>query len=217
MTEANAAMDVYRFDQYAKACYDFFWRDFCDWYVEAIKPAMKDPARAGQTANVLAAVLDGALRLMHPMIPFITETVWWHLNEVRPTRGLPHVLQAFPSDLLVGAAWPTVTPIAAQTSSLPPAPSADVEQVFSTIQEIIGAIRNLRNQYNVNVKQPVEASILSGEGLRRPNRRKPRGDRVARDMQAESGRRRSGADSQRRPSSSRRLRGFRGRGDQPGC
>ena len=45
LEEANAALAIYRFDQYAKACYDFFWRDLCDWYVEASKPAMKDPAR----------------------------------------------------------------------------------------------------------------------------------------------------------------------------
>ena len=55
---------------------------------------MKDPARPAQTGNVLAAVLDGALRLMHPVIPFITETIWWRLNEVRPTRGLPAVSSA---------------------------------------------------------------------------------------------------------------------------
>ena len=55
VAEANDALKAYRFDVYAKACYDFFWRDFCDWYVEAIKPAMKDPARAPQTASVLAA------------------------------------------------------------------------------------------------------------------------------------------------------------------
>src|SRR5258706_16119492 len=61
---ANAALADYRFDQYAKACYDFFWGDFCDWYVEAIKPALRDPARKEQTAHVLAALLDGALRLM---------------------------------------------------------------------------------------------------------------------------------------------------------
>ena len=104
--EANAALAAYRFDQYAKACYDFFWRDFCDWYVEATKPAMKDPARAAQTANVLAAVLDGALRLMHPMIPFITETIWWRLNDVRPDRGLPGRLECPPRPRLIRAAWP---------------------------------------------------------------------------------------------------------------
>ncbi len=84
LTKSIRRSSQYRFDVYAKNCYDFFWRDLCDWYLEAIKPAMKDPRRAGQTANVLAAVMDGALRLMHPMIPFITETIWWRLNEVRP-------------------------------------------------------------------------------------------------------------------------------------
>ena len=47
VAECDEALADYRFDQYAKACYDFFWRDFCDWYLEAIKPAMNDPARAG--------------------------------------------------------------------------------------------------------------------------------------------------------------------------
>ena len=104
--ESNDALKAYRFDLYAKTCYDFFWRDFCDWYVEAIKPAMKDPARAPQTANVLSAVLDGSLRLMHPMIPFITETIWWRLNDVRPVRGLPGLLECPPSKRLVLAQWP---------------------------------------------------------------------------------------------------------------
>ena len=106
VAECDDALKSYRFDVYAKSCYDFFWRDFCDWYVEAIKPAMKDPARAPQTANVLAAVLDGSLRLMHPMIPFITETVWWRLNDVRPQRGLPGLLECPPSKRLVTAQWP---------------------------------------------------------------------------------------------------------------
>ena len=101
--EADAALATYRFDQYAKVCYDFFWNDFCDWYVEATKPALKTPATAGQTAEVLAAVLDGALRLMHPMIPFITETIWWRLNEVRPQRGLPVELECPGSRRLVQA------------------------------------------------------------------------------------------------------------------
>src|SRR5204862_3633191 len=88
VADVEASLKEYRFDQYAKSCYDFFWGDFCDWYLEAIKPAMKDPKRAAHTANVLASVLDGALRLMHPMIPFITETIWWKLNETTQLRGL---------------------------------------------------------------------------------------------------------------------------------
>jgi valyl-tRNA synthetase len=146
--EANAAIKAYRFDVYAKACYDFFWRDFCDWYVEATKPAMKDPARAGQTATVLAALLDGSLRLMHPIIPFITETIWWRLCEVRPERGLPGRIMGCMSPRLIKAAWPTAGSF-----------SEAAEHVFPKLQEVVVAIRNVRNDYKVDPKKPVTVSI----------------------------------------------------------
>src|SRR6185436_6780208 len=102
----NAALSSYRFDHYAKSCYDFFWRDLCDWYIEAIKPAMKDAVRAPQTATILAAALDAALRLLHPLTPFITEVLWWRLNEIRPDRSLPGKLNAGNSPFLIKASWP---------------------------------------------------------------------------------------------------------------
>jgi valyl-tRNA synthetase len=150
IAECDAALAEYRFDNYAKACYDFFWRDLCDWYVEASKPAMKDAARSGQTAEILAALLDGALRLMHPIIPFITETIWWKLNEVRPQRGLPGSLECPPSKRLVKAAWPKAG-----------VPSDEVEQAFTKIQELISAIRQIRNDRQVNPKQVVSVRIQS--------------------------------------------------------
>src|SRR5208283_4955017 len=106
--DADEALANYRFDQYAKICYDFFYGDFCDWYVEASKPALKDAATAGQTANVLAGVLDGSLRLMHPMIPFISETLWGRLCEARSERGLPGKIMGCTSNRLIMAAWPKV-------------------------------------------------------------------------------------------------------------
>jgi valyl-tRNA synthetase len=145
---ANSALESYRFDQYAKACYDFFWGDFCDWYVEAIKPALRDAARAGQTAAVLAGVLDGALRLMHPMIPFTTEVLWWQLNNVRPNRGLAGRIECVASERLIKAKWPAVGSFAEAS-----------EFLFPKIQELVVTIRNIRNQYNVNPKQPVTVSI----------------------------------------------------------
>jgi valyl-tRNA synthetase len=151
LAAADAALAIYRFDQYAAACYDFFWRDFCDWYVEASKPAMKDPARQTQTAHVLAAVLDGVLRLMHPMIPFITETIWWKLNEVRPTRGLPGRLECPPSARLIHAQWPK----ASDTDDA-------AEQQFAQLQEIIGAVRTLRNEHKADAKKPVTVSTSAG-------------------------------------------------------
>ncbi len=157
--EANAALAIYRFDQYAKTCYDFFWRDFCDWYVEAIKPAMKDPKRAAQTADTLTTVLDGALRLMHPMIPFITERLWWGLNAIRsarPAPEAPHAHAGFPSKRLILANWPKAGPI-----------DAPVEQTFSALQEIIISIRNVRNENKADTKKPVTVSISTASLPRR--------------------------------------------------
>ena len=172
VAEADEALKAYRFDQYAKACYDFFWRDFCDWYVETIKPALRDPARAGQTANVLAAVLDASLRLMHPMMPFITEVLWWKLNDVRPgPRELPGRIvgaavvspssrndegrdksRRYRGDegLLVRASWPTVGDFAQAA-----------EHIFPRLQEVVGAIRTVRNQYNLSPKQKVTVSVMA--------------------------------------------------------
>jgi valyl-tRNA synthetase len=158
VAEVNDAIANYRFDQIARACYDFFWRDFCDWYVEAVKPAMRDPNRAGQTANVLAAVLDGSLRLLHPIIPFITEIVYQRLNEVRPQRGLPGRLECPTlnpelrtlNPLLIKAPWPQVGSFAEAA-----------EHIFPKIQEVVATIRNLRNQYNVPPKQSVTVSFAA--------------------------------------------------------
>jgi valyl-tRNA synthetase len=147
--EVNEALRSYRFDAYAKACYDFFWRDLCDWYIEAIKPAMKDPNRAGQTSAILSAALDGALRLMHPVLPFITETLFLKLNEVRKERAIPGVLELKPSGHLINAAWPRRLNGA----------FGDAEASVAKLQEIIIAIRNLRNEHKVDPRQTVDVQI----------------------------------------------------------
>jgi valyl-tRNA synthetase len=152
--EVNEALQSYRFDAYAKACYDFFWRDLCDWYVEAIKPAMKDPQRAGTTSAVLAAALDGALRLMHPVLPFVTEMIFWKLNEVRPQRTIPGVIELAASNRLISARWPRASK-----------PSEDPSDIVARLQEIIGAIRNLRNEHKADPKRIVSVSIKSTRGI----------------------------------------------------
>jgi valyl-tRNA synthetase len=162
--ECEEALSNYRFDQYAKACYDFFWRDFCDWYVEASKPAMKDPNRAAQTAHVLAAMLDGSLRLLHPLVPFITEQIWQKLCAVRGERGLPGRVMGCTSDLLIRAAWPTDSKNYSEAA----------EHIWPKLQEIITVIRNVRNQYKVDPRKPVTVSIMtSGDAARQVLGHKP--------------------------------------------
>jgi valyl-tRNA synthetase len=151
VAEIDESLKHYRFDQYAKSIYDFFWRDFCDWYLEAAKLQLKNPATAPATSEVLAACLDGGLRLMHPVIPFITERLWWELNEVRPARGVPqllcsateppHVHAGLPSPRLINAPWPIVGPF-----------NEDAEHIFSKLQGLIATIRTLKNDHQANQK-----------------------------------------------------------------
>jgi valyl-tRNA synthetase len=159
VAEAEEMLKAYRFDQYAKSAYEFFWNDFCGWYVEASKPALRDPARAGQTAAVLAAVLDASLRLLHPVMPFITETIWWRLNEARANRGLPGRIECVPSTRLIKAKWPTVGSFAEAA-----------EHIFPKLQEVVTAIRNVRNQYKVDPKKRITVSVMApGDSARQIN------------------------------------------------
>jgi len=128
---------------------DFFWSELCDWYLEMVKPRMKDGADAAgkQTAQqVLAAVLDQTLRLLHPFVPFLTETLWTKLNELAPARGVEAPFHA--SELVVHAAWP-----AAEEAWR----AADVEANVGTMQEWCVAIREARARYQVAPRELVEA------------------------------------------------------------
>ena len=147
---ANKALDEYRFDRYATACYDFFWRDFCDWYVEAAKPVMKEGgAAAKQTAQVLATCLDVSLRLMHPMIPFATERLWWALNEAMPTRGIPGRFDCPPSERCIKAAWPSSSATV----------DDEAEGIVARLQEIATAIRTIRTENKVDPRKTVPVTI----------------------------------------------------------
>src|ERR1700733_15711151 len=75
----NEALEAYRFHEAANQIYDFFWGEFCDWYIELIKPRLLDgtdqPSARVACANLLG-IFDAALRLLHPVMPFITEEIW---------------------------------------------------------------------------------------------------------------------------------------------
>ena len=137
----NDSLAEYHFNPIADALYDFVWRDFCDWYLEAIKPTVKaDPVQQA----VLRGVLDGILRIMHPVMPFVTETLW---EPVQSTRRAPISGLAMPvSPLCTTAAWPQ------------PAPALDdvaaVAQ-FERAQALVLAIRNVRGERKVNDKRKI--------------------------------------------------------------
>ncbi|MFY9343116.1 MAG: valine--tRNA ligase [Planctomycetota bacterium] len=126
------------------AARDFFWNELCDWYLEMIKPRCREgasPAARACAEQVLAAVLDQTLRLLHPFVPFLTETLWSKLGELAPVRGITAPFPA--SDQLVHAKWP------AGDAYLW---SGDVEEQVAAMQQWCVAIRETRARYQVPPK-----------------------------------------------------------------
>ena len=143
---AQAAADVtkslneFKYSEPLTQLYRFFWNDFCDWYLEWIKPRMQDESQKPIAQNVLAFVLDQTLRLLHPFVPFITEGIFQKLNEIVPVRQLQGLVEAEKSDALVIAEWPR---------ELGSFVNEDIEKQISIIQSPIRAIRDIKSKYNI--------------------------------------------------------------------
>ncbi len=148
--QVDRALRQYNFATYAQLVYDFFWRDLCDWYLETIKPTVGTATRAGQANRAtLAACLDAALRLLHPAMPFITETLFAQLNRVYPKRSIDRIdLPA--GDLCIHARWPGIDPSLIDAES---------EQMFERLQTVVGMIRDVRNANHIPPRQEVELSV----------------------------------------------------------
>src|SRR6184192_4111457 len=159
LTRANDAvaavtgsLEQFRLDEAAKRCYEFVWGDLADWYVEAVKPrlaataspsaaAQRAPAAWGDAAAahaVIAHCFDTALRLLHPVVPFITEELWQKL----PGRK--------PDDLLASANWPSFRPDLVD---------AELDLQFLRVQQVVERIRAIRAEYRVPPKARLAAAI----------------------------------------------------------
>jgi len=160
----DAALEDYQFSAYAEAMYDLLWRDFCDWYLEAVKPTVKSN-RTQQT--ILRTTLDAILRLLHPACPFVTEAIYEHLRAApRPGAIAAMELDDPPADapLLCRAGWPKVG-----DSHLAP----DVEARFDQLRSLVEAIREVRTSQGLShkVALTLHASadlaqrITEGDGL----------------------------------------------------
>ncbi|MFG0274764.1 MAG: valine--tRNA ligase [Phycisphaerales bacterium] len=136
----NRALETYQFSAYADAVYDLLWRDFCDWYLEGVKPTVK-----GNTAQqrVLRASLDAILRLLHPVCPFVTESIYEALAtgpEVGAVEGLALGAIDHPSGLLCRAPWPEVDASLRDEA---------LEAEFERLRSLITQIRDVRAQQGV--------------------------------------------------------------------
>jgi valyl-tRNA synthetase len=146
--DTSKALDEFRFHEACKSMYQFFWGDFCDWYIEWVKPelasANRDEARAAWR-NIFA-LLDASIRLLHPVMPFLTEELWHKLPQPDGARTI--ALDRFPE---APADW---------TDAL-------CEKQMATLQEIITAARNIRAEMKVDQKKKVMADFSSkDEALR---------------------------------------------------
>ena len=141
----NEALANYRFHEAAQGVYQFFWGDFCDWYIEWVKPELQnaDRERATVTWKNLFAVFDAALRLLHPFMPFLTEELWHQLPQKAGARSI--ALDQFP---VAPDRWANARAM------------GDV----ATIQEVVTALRTIRAELKLDPKKKVAADFSTSDG-----------------------------------------------------
>jgi valyl-tRNA synthetase len=142
--EMNEALASYRFHEAAHTIYHFFWHEFCDWYLEWVKPEIARPLEDSRPSSAwvnLARAFETALHLLHPFMPFITEELW---NQLPHAGGRPSISLA-PFEL--------VTPRAADPVS---------EKQFETLRELIVAARNAKAEMGLQKEKP-SAQVASDD------------------------------------------------------
>ena len=144
-TEVANALDGYRFNEAAGALYNFVWHEFCDWYLEAAKPALYDkhgPAAKEAACSVLWRVLRDTLVLLHPFTPFVTEEIWHHIPGT--------------SGSIMQAAYPEYAAGDAEAHRY-----RDAESEMGLLMDIITGIRNVRGEMNIAPSLSLRVLILS--------------------------------------------------------
>jgi len=151
ISEVTESLDNFKYSEPLSSLYRFFWNDFCDWYLEWVKPRMQDEQKKPIAQNVLAFVLDQTLRLLHPFVPFITEGIFQKLNEIAPVRQLQGISEVAISKALVIAEWPQKN-----DALLNP----NVEKQIDIIQAAIRTVRDIRSNRNI---PPNEMLVVSAK------------------------------------------------------
>jgi valyl-tRNA synthetase len=146
--QVTESLDRYQYADAARALYEFAWDEFCSFYVEMVKSRLQDPRTRAAAQRVLAHTLDTLLRLLHPMIPFLTEEVWQLLAQVAPERGIDGPQAAAPSAIV--APWPAVAPARK---------APQIEAQFARFQEVLRAVREIRTRQNVPQKKQISFSV----------------------------------------------------------
>lgn len=147
-SRVTEAMETYQYGEAARTLYNFAWDEFCSFYVEIAKPRLADSATRQATQAVLSHSLDVLLRLLHPLMPFVTEEIWQTLGKLAPQRGLISVESA--ADHVMQAAWPHE--VSAWSN---PA----IEQQFAVFQDVLAAIREIRSRQNIPPRESIPFAV----------------------------------------------------------
>ncbi len=146
--QVTDALAGYRFADAARVLYEFSWDEFCSFYIEMVKARLQDNKARPTAQRVLVHTLDALLRLLHPMIPFLTEEVWQLLGQLAPERGLDAARPAAESVMI--AEWPKGDP-ARQDSR--------IEAQFAEFQEVLRAVREIRSRQSVAPRTQIDFSV----------------------------------------------------------
>ena len=152
--KVTQSLEAYQYAEAARMLYDFAWDEFCSFYVEMAKSRLQAEESQAVAQRVIAHCLDQLLRLLHPMIPFITEEVWRLMKQVAPVRGLRNPREATESIML--AEWPL---------PVPADHDPEIEAQFSQFQSVLGAIREIRSRQNIGPKEQIEFSVTCSEDV----------------------------------------------------
>ena len=148
-TEVTTSIEGYHFAEAARILYAFAWDEFCSAYLELCKPRLQDATQKQQACQMLVLGLDTILRLLHPIMPFVTEEIWQHLSKEYQKRSTPWDKEPLPLSIML-AAWPT-----------PPDSWQDrtTETQFRTFLQVVAAVREIRSRQNVPPRTSVDITI----------------------------------------------------------
>ncbi len=138
----DEALARYRVNEALAHVYDLVWRDYCDWYLELAKPAPGETSMDDETLALSIEVYEQMMALLHPFMPFITEEMWQRLRPVGAGRG--------DGLTLARAAWPAASGAERDGDAL---------RTFGLVQDIVGALRSVRADYNVAPSIDIEAVV----------------------------------------------------------
>jgi valyl-tRNA synthetase len=159
IADCTRQMESHQYGQAGSLAYEFVWNEYADWYIEAAKQQLDDPALAATTQHTLVAVLEQTLRLLHPFVPFVTEEIWQNLRAAcaRLSPAFQHA-GAWP-DALIIAAWPAANPASAAGTATA---AADVA-AFNHVIDLVRAIRNARAENKIDATLRLTAHV-AGHG-----------------------------------------------------